>query len=129
MGISKTEGVFQKSCEKTMEVLRLNQNAIITIVEVLLYDPLYAWTLTNDEAIKRQTENPGSLTGINHLLSTSNTQSRNLTAERALIRLEAKLNGKEVGVSTIESQVARLIHDATNPENLCKLFVGFQPYL
>lgn len=129
MGISQTEGVFQKSCEKTMEVLRLNQNAIITILEVLLYDPLYAWTLTNDQAIRRQSENPGSLTGINYLLSTPNSQSRNQTAQRALIRLEAKLNGKEVGYSTIESQVARLIQEAKSPINLSKLFVGYQQYL
>lgn len=129
MGISKTEGVFQKSCEKTLEVLRLNQNAIITILEVLLYDPLYAWTLTNDEANRRQMEDPAAFTGINHLISTTNSQSINQTAERALIRLEAKLNGKEVGVSTIESQAARLIQEAMSPANLCRLFVGYQPYL
>lgn len=129
MGISKTEGVFQKSCEKTMEVLRLNQNAIITVLEVLLYDPLYAWTLSNDEAIRRQTEDVESLSGIHNLMSTTKNQSRNLTAERALVRLEAKLNGKEMGVSTIESQVARLIQEAMSPENLSKLYFGYQAYL
>jgi len=37
-----------------MNVLRLNQTTIITILEVLLYDPLYAWTLTNKKAYGRQ---------------------------------------------------------------------------
>lgn len=37
-----------------MEVLRRNKSTIITILEVLLYDPLHMWTLTQKEASKRQ---------------------------------------------------------------------------
>ena len=29
-----------------MEVMRNNQEALLTILEVLLYDPLYAWTIS-----------------------------------------------------------------------------------
>lgn len=39
-----------------MKVLRKNSQTIITILEVLLYDPLYAWTVTSAEANKRQTD-------------------------------------------------------------------------
>lgn len=39
-----------------MKVLRQNSQTIITILEVLLYDPLYAWTVTSAEANKRQTD-------------------------------------------------------------------------
>lgn len=53
-GVSGVDGVFRKSCEKTMEVLRHNKSTIITILEVLLYDPLHMWTLTSKEASKRQ---------------------------------------------------------------------------
>lgn len=35
-----------RCCEKTMSVLRQNQETILTILEVLLYDPLYAWTIS-----------------------------------------------------------------------------------
>lgn len=54
LGPSGVEGVFRKSCEKTMEVLRQNKKTILTIVEVLLYDPLYAWALTSNQVSKRQ---------------------------------------------------------------------------
>lgn len=54
LGPSGVEGVYRKSCEKTMEVLRQNKSTILTIVEVLLHDPLYAWTLTSDQASRRQ---------------------------------------------------------------------------
>lgn len=54
LGPSGVEGVYRRSCEKTMEVLRQNKSTILTIVEVLLHDPLYAWTLTSSAASKRQ---------------------------------------------------------------------------
>ena len=43
MGICGVNGVFKKSCETTMAILRQHQDVITTILEVLLYDPLYIW--------------------------------------------------------------------------------------
>lgn len=54
LGPSGVEGVYRKLCEKTMEVLRQNKSTILTIVDVLLHDPLYAWALTSKQASKRQ---------------------------------------------------------------------------
>lgn len=55
----------------------------------------------------------------------------NKTAERALARLRLKLQGmEEEGIATsIEGQVNRLIQQAKDPANLCKLFHGWQAYL
>lgn len=54
----------------------------------------------------------------------------NVTAERALLRLRAKLQGTENGrPTTVESQVGMLIQEAVDPANLCRLFAGWQPYL
>lgn len=54
----------------------------------------------------------------------------NITAERALLRLREKLQGNERGGSTsVEGQVEMLIQQARDPENLCRLFHGWQPYL
>ena len=33
-----------------MEVMRSNYDVLVTIVEVLLYDPLYTWTLSPEKA-------------------------------------------------------------------------------
>lgn len=43
MGITKTEGVFRRCCEFTLEVLRNEAYNITTILDVLRYDPLYSW--------------------------------------------------------------------------------------
>lgn len=53
-------------------------------------------------------------------------------AERALNRLEEKLNGKHIGRSeavSVKRHVEILIKEATNSKLLCRLFCGWQPYL
>lgn len=39
-----------------MFVLRQNQDVIVTVVEVLLYDPRYEWTLTEKKAAQLQNQ-------------------------------------------------------------------------
>lgn len=54
----------------------------------------------------------------------------NKTAERSLLRIEQKLQGTEEGLaSSVSGQVERLIQQARDPTNLCRLFCGWQPYL
>lgn len=58
------------------------------------------------------------------------SENKNISAQRALLRLRGKLQGTEEGKSTsIEQQVGTLIQKAMDPANLCRLFVGWQPYL
>jgi serine-protein kinase ATM len=53
-------------------------------------------------------------------------------ADRSLARLREKLNGKNenaLSYSSVDGQVDCLITQATNPDFLCRLFPGWQPYL
>ncbi|XP_055632335.1 serine/threonine-protein kinase ATM [Toxorhynchites rutilus septentrionalis] len=129
MGVSGIEGVFKKSCEKTLEILRNNHAPIMTILEVLLYDPLYSWNvMSNKKAVREQRAEMygGNLTAT----ETSKEGAVNISAERALLRVSEKLNGKEdEKFTSVEGQVERLIFAATSNLNLCQLFHGWQPYL
>lgn len=50
-------------------------------------------------------------------------------AERALLRLSNKLHGIEDNRAiNVEAQVEKLIQEARNPENLARLFSGWQAY-
>ncbi|XP_028138214.2 serine-protein kinase ATM-like [Diabrotica virgifera virgifera] len=127
MGVSGVEGIFRKSCERTMEVLRQNAQTINTILEVLLYDPLYAWTVTSAEANKRQTEGDEE---VEPESTESPEVPHNVSAERALLRLREKLQGTELGhPRSIEHQVGALIQQAVDPSNLSRLYHGWQPYI
>lgn len=54
MGVMGVEGIFRRCCEFTMEVMRKQQDSILTLLEVLLYDPLYVWTVTPQKAAALQ---------------------------------------------------------------------------
>lgn len=68
LGATGVEGVFRKTCEKTMQVLRDNKTTIVTILNVLLHDPLYSWTVSSTDAMNRQrdeTDAMPDLSGLN----------------------------------------------------------------
>ena len=43
MGISGTQGVFQRCAEETLRVLRDRSGVMMTVLEVFKYDPLHSW--------------------------------------------------------------------------------------
>ncbi|XP_051534451.1 serine-protein kinase ATM isoform X2 [Myxocyprinus asiaticus] len=142
MGITGVEGVFRRCCEKTMEVMRSSQEALLTIVEVLLYDPLFDWTMNplkafylqqhDEQAELNATLNPtpGGDELDAHRKASSDSQSFNKVAERVLLRLQEKLKGVEEGtVLSVGGQVNLLIQQAMDPKNLSRLFPGWQAWV
>ncbi|KYN37415.1 Serine-protein kinase ATM, partial [Trachymyrmex septentrionalis] len=126
MGASGIEGTMRRSCEVTMTMLRDQRQIIITLLQVLLYDPLFTWAITPEKAckmqsdvVKRFSENSGRA-----------SMETNTIAKRALLRIEQKLQGTEDGlVSSVPGQVERLLQEARDPANLCRVYCGWQPYL
>lgn len=133
-----------------MEMLRGSGEALLTILTVLLYDPLYAWTISPLKAYALQARrenrsdtesNPDANTTANDILALAERSSSptaaanpgetvNQLAERVLLRLKQKLDGVEQNVHlSVSGHVNLLIQQATDPHNLCKLFPGWQPYM
>ncbi|KMQ89559.1 serine-protein kinase atm [Lasius niger] len=56
MGASGIEGTMRRSCEVTMTMLRDQRQIIITLLQVLLYDPLFTWAITPEKACKMQSD-------------------------------------------------------------------------
>ncbi|XP_067675130.1 serine-protein kinase ATM-like [Haliotis asinina] len=147
MGITGVEGVFRRCCEKMMEVMHTNQESLLMILQVLLYDPLYAWSLSPQQALSIQNRRGGGDMDSNDLNATAanisttdmghqsersveSQEQVNKMAERVLLRLQQKLQGIEDGIQlTVSGQVNNLIQEARDPNNLCRLFPGWQPYL
>ncbi|XP_068601356.1 serine-protein kinase ATM [Brachionichthys hirsutus] len=140
MGITGVEGVFRRCCEKTMGVMRNAQEALLTIVEVLLYDPLFDWTmnplkafhLQHDEQQELNATLPSTRGGadIDNPPKSSDRQSVNKVAERVLLRLQEKLKGVEEGtVLSVGGQVNLLIQQAMDPKNLSRVFPGWQAWV
>ncbi|OJJ51010.1 hypothetical protein ASPZODRAFT_162899 [Penicilliopsis zonata CBS 506.65] len=127
MGITKTEGVFRRCCEFTLEALRQESYGIMTILDVLRYDPLYSWTVS-PLRMKRMQETseaggeaaPVLATGTVHKKAPNEPSE----ADRALTVVAKKLS-KTLSVT---ATVNELIQQATDERNLAVLYCGWAAY-
>ncbi|KAF2871547.1 hypothetical protein BDV95DRAFT_606981 [Massariosphaeria phaeospora] len=151
MGYTKTEGVFRRCCEFTMDTLREERESIMTLLNVLRYDPLVNWSVTPTKA-KRMQEGQdtnaqnGTRTGtvgpastpvpsggppvIDEAVQESNKKKKEEQAGeageagRALSVVEKKLSKT---LST-RATVNELIQTATDERNLAVLYMGWASY-
>ncbi|KAL2830033.1 hypothetical protein BDW59DRAFT_141646 [Aspergillus cavernicola] len=125
MGITKTEGVFRRCCEFTLEALRKESYSIMTILDVLRYDPLYSWTVSPLRMRKMQKQDAGDGPPV---LPGSTTEQRPTNepseADRALTVVAKKLS-KTLSVT---ATVNELIQQATDEKNLAVLYCGWAAY-
>ncbi|KAL4891289.1 hypothetical protein BDV59DRAFT_182996 [Aspergillus ambiguus] len=125
MGITKTEGVFRRCCEFTLEALRQESYSIMTILDVLRYDPLYSWTVSPLRMKKMQDtseagDGPPVLPGAVDKRQTNEPSE----ADRALTVVAKKLS-KTLSVT---ATVNELIQQATDEKNLAVLYCGWAAY-
>jgi len=124
MGVNKTEGIFRRCCEFTMDALREDKDSIMTLLNVLRYDPLYNWTLSPLRAKRMQ----DAQDGVNNAKdieaaesSKAKLESEGGEADRALAIVEKKLSKTLSTAATVNE----LIQQATDEKNLATLFAGW----
>jgi serine-protein kinase ATM len=92
---------MRRCCEEVLRVLRAHKEALVTIVEVLIHDPLYRWALTPASLARRQGGGAAAGAGPTRLGDGSPAGDRsglaNADAERAVLRVKQKLLGLESG--------------------------------
>jgi serine-protein kinase ATM len=158
MGAIGVEGPMRRCCEETLRVLRTQKEALLTVLEVLLHDPLYKWGLTLVQATRRQKEKEnaghnsppetsrgGGGNGVNNTIAVSGIEGEDAEAgavgnalvgtadaNRTLLQIKQKLEGLEGNDSAVRSiagQVAHLLTEAMDPQNLARHYVGWMPHI
>ncbi|KAI5205067.1 hypothetical protein E4T39_03208 [Aureobasidium subglaciale] len=124
MGVTKTEGVFRRCCEFSMDALRAEKDAIMTLLNVLRYDPLYSWTVSPLKARRMQDPSRDVDDGGNGLGSASKPEDEAGEAARALAIVEKKLSKSLSTAATVNE----LIQQASDERNLAVLFAGWAAY-
>ncbi|KAL7280718.1 hypothetical protein ACG7TL_005660 [Trametes sanguinea] len=142
MGMSGTQGVFQRCAEETLRVLRDGSEIILTVLEVFKYDPLHSWT-ASEVKIKRAQEDKEA-SGKSNKSEARQQETAQLTeeafrfavgldmasgaadeaADRALSAVARKLDK----TLSVEYTVNELITEASDPANLALMYVGWAPY-
>ncbi|KAI1263998.1 phosphatidylinositol 3 [Xylariaceae sp. FL1019] len=127
MGITKTEGVFRRCCEFTLDALREETYSIMTILDVLRYDPLYSWSISPVRVAKLQdtrrdeTDEESEINAKRKVgAGNSGIVNEPSEADRALEVVRKKLS-KTLSVT---ATVNDLINQATDERNLSVLYSG-----
>lgn len=123
MGVSGTQGVFQRCAEETLRVLRKGSTTIMTVLEVFRHDPLQTWTVNSETVQKVQgteTVTPGLGTVKGVLGIDMKSDSVQEAADRALSGVARKLSSH----LSVEHTISELITEAMEPTNLAYLFAG-----
>lgn len=126
MGITGTEGVFRRCCEFTLDALRTESYTIMTILDVLRYDPLYSWSLS-PLRLKKLQDAQNDASGLAAVGSgdEANRKDEPGEADRALLVVAKKLS-KSLSVT---ATVNELIQQATDERNLAILVRSTWLYL
>lgn len=128
-GVSGVEGVMRRCSEEMMRVLRRRKEYILTIVDVLVHDPITKWVLSAEAARRRQggigadggagggggdqqdggapSEQRSAEDGAlaSPAAGPDGADSRNADAEKVLMRVRQKLDGFEDGdIRSVEGQ-------------------------
>ncbi|WIA41124.1 hypothetical protein OEZ86_004751 [Tetradesmus obliquus] len=152
MGAAGLEGTFRRCCETTLQALRSHKEALLTVVEVVLHDPMYKWQMTPVKAQRRQQDpiaadgggaaaatpagpaagaaaaSSGAASSAGGPAGSGAAAIGNADAERAVLRVKQKLEGQDVegGVAmSVAAQVGKWLQSAQDPDRLCRMFVGW----
>jgi ataxia telangiectasia mutated family protein len=124
MGWKGKESIFQRGCEETMAVLRESCEYLLIVLQVLMDDPLYEWSIVP----QKQTHSLLPKAGFGERKAGGVVMAK--TADGIIITCRRKLEGRELGeMMSVQGQVARLISEAENVENLALMFHGWKPYI
>ena len=141
LGVSGVEGVLTGGCEHTMRVLRANSEALTTILEVMLRNPLYTWSLDPTRSSGAAgsagggaggAKSAGGASGDSGGVGGAAPSEPNREAERAMMSIQNRLRGRVTGTSTalaVQGQVNALLKEARAPENLCRMYDGWAAWL
>ncbi|KAG7176083.1 serine/threonine-protein kinase atr-like [Homarus americanus] len=117
MGPTGYEGIYRKTCEVTMRVMREEREALMSVLRPFIYDPLVEWSRGDKSA-----KNTGEINNEKAQMHVSNIEQR-LSGQ---IRTKARLPNLPLSV---EGQVNSLIEEATIIDNLCQMYIGWAAYM
>ncbi|KAK0732792.1 hypothetical protein B0T21DRAFT_402849 [Apiosordaria backusii] len=121
MGITKTEGVFRRCCEFTLDALREEAGSIQTVLDSLRFDTLYQWSISPENGGGGGGGGGGEVRKMKGGGSNVNEPSE---ADRAIEVVKKKLSKTLSVMATVND----LIEKAGSVGNLAVLYSGWAAY-
>nr|CDP32262.1 Putative serine/threonine-protein kinase TEL1 [Podospora anserina S mat+] len=132
MGITKTEGVFRRCCEFTLDALREEAGSIQTVLDSLRFDTLYQWSISPVRMAKLQQNAREEDDGENEENEEAGGEKKGVKgnvnepseADRAIEVVKKKLSKTLSVMATVND----LIEKAGSVGNLAVLYSGWAAY-
>ena len=119
LGVGGYEGVFMRVCEITLTVLRSHREALMSVLETFVHDPLVEWTKSSIRDASRGGRSTSSST----------------RGKDALEKIRSRLEGVVVGVGAAPSlplspsgQARRLVEEAVSLSNLGSMYIWWMAW-
>ncbi|KAA8902478.1 hypothetical protein FN846DRAFT_780587 [Sphaerosporella brunnea] len=116
-GVTGYEGAFRKACESAMRLLRHNEETMMTVLEAFIHDPSVDM-LKKSSAVAKKTPKAPDLPKPPE------------SPKEILESIQQKLRGlweSDTVPLSVEGHVEVLIKKATDPANLCAMYIGWCP--
>ena len=117
LGVGGYEGVFMRVCEITLTVLRSHREALMSVLETFVHDPLVEWTRSSSRDPRGRA-------------ASSSTRGKD-----ALEKIRSRLEGVVVGVGAAPSlplspqgQARRLVEEAVSLSNLGSMYIWWMAW-
>ncbi|CAH6720114.1 serine/threonine-protein kinase Tel1p [[Candida] jaroonii] len=117
LGVTGVDGIFRKNSELTLKVLRENQDHIMSILEILRFDPLYSWSLSPLKKAQIQNDQDD--------INNQEVENDASEAGQAVQNVSNKLQANGLSAETV---VRELINSASNIDNLALIYCGWCPF-
>lgn len=136
MGSEGVRGAFSASLRTTLRVLRERQDVLAGVLRVVLDTPLKRWTGSAGELLAQVAaklrEDEARDDGAEQQAREDGWRDGREEAERVVAVVREKVDGRRANggrTMSVDALAQRLIEEATDPENLCRLFSGWHPFL
>lgn len=119
-GVFGYEGIFRKSSEVTLELIRMHQDVVMTMLDVFLHDPILDWA-------KQQRSRSKKKQAARDMKGPGGAKS----PEEALWSIQNRILGRlhdEAMPLKVPGQVSYLIAEATDEHNLAHMYIGWMAY-
>jgi ataxia telangiectasia mutated family protein len=123
----------------------MHKDALLTVIGVVVHDPLYNWQMTPVKARKRQQDvedddptSAAAAAGVSGPAAAGagggggGVVLGNADAERVVLRVRQKLEGLDSSEGEprgVVGQVAGLLAEAQDPDNLGRMYVGWAAWM
>ncbi|SCU83695.1 LAFA_0D05072g1_1 [Lachancea sp. 'fantastica'] len=124
-GVTGVDGIFRNNCERVFSVLHKERDRVMSVLNVLKWDPLYSWVVSPLRKKKLQANFSDDSAELEINASAIGLKENNNESMRALKDVETKLEGNGLSV---EATVQELIQQATDVNNLATIYMGWSPF-